>query len=175
LAGGDFPCKIKYPSEIERITREMSIRGKYLEEYQVGETFQTPGRTITEADVGLFAGLTGDYNELHTNAAFMKESQFGERLVHGLLGLSVSVGLFFRLGFLEGTVIAFLGIEDWQFKAPIFFGDTLNTQLTVTDVKPSTSKPDRGVLRMELALVNQDGVTTQSGKMAFLIKARHNL
>ena len=151
----------------------ITITGKYLDEYNVGETFQTPGRTITEADVGLFAGLTGDYNELHTNAAFMEESQFGKRIVHGLLGLSVSVGLFFRLGFMEGTVIAFLGIEEWQFKAPIFFGDTLYTQLTVMEVKPSKSKPDRGVLRMELALTNQDGHTTQSGKMAFMIKRKH--
>lgn len=71
------------------------MRGKFLDDYTPGEIIETPGKTVTEADVYMFAGLTGDYNELHTNREAMKESQFGERLVHGLLGLSMGIGLFF--------------------------------------------------------------------------------
>ena len=84
--------------------------GKYFDEFVVGDEFVTPSRTITETDVVMFAAMSGDYNELHTSEEYMKKSQFGKRLVHGLLGLSVSHGLMFRLGLVEGTAIAFIGI-----------------------------------------------------------------
>jgi acyl dehydratase len=79
---------------------------KYLDDWKLQEEFTTPGRTITETDVVMFAGLTGDYNELHTNEQFMQGSQFGRRIAHGLLGLSISHGLLFRTGCLEGTAIS---------------------------------------------------------------------
>ena len=91
---------------------------KYFDDWSVGEKFTTAGRTITETDVVMFAGMTGDYNELHTNRDFMeKDKQFGQRIAHGLLGLAVSHGLLSRMGFLEKTPIAFR-IESWQFKDP---------------------------------------------------------
>ena len=150
----------------------MDSIGKFLDEYEVGETFRTPGRTVTEADVMQFAGLTGDYNELHTNAEFMAKSYFGKRIVHGLLGLSVSAGLFSRIGIFEGTVIAFLGIEAWKFEGPIFFNDTLYAKLSVIEVKPSRKKLDRGVLCTKVTIWNQDGEITQSGRMAFMVKRK---
>ena len=121
--------------------------GKFFDEFVIGEEFITPSRTMTETDVVMFAAMSGDYNELHTSKEFTQGNQFGERIVHGLLGLAVSHGLLFRLGLLDGTAIAFLGIESWQFKAPIFFGDTIRVKVTVADKKESQSKTDRGVVK----------------------------
>ena len=130
---------IKNPSIIEK--SEDAMQGKYLDEWSVGDKYVTPSRTLTETDVVMFAAMSGDYNELHTSETFMKGSQFGKRLVHGLLGLSISHGLIFRLGILEGTAIALLGVDSWQFKGPLFFGDTIRAKVTVAEVRPSRSKP----------------------------------
>ena len=99
------------------------MSGKLFDEWSVGEEFVTPGRTMTETDVVMFAAMSGDYNELHTSEAFMRNSQFGRRIVHGLLGLAVSHGLLFRTGYLEGTAIAFLGIDAWKFSPFVFRGN----------------------------------------------------
>jgi acyl dehydratase len=148
------------------------MSGKYFDEFKVGDGFVTPTRTITETDVVMFAAMTGDYNELHTSAAYMKDTQFEQRLVHGLLGLSVSHGLLFRLGFMEGTAIAFLGIESWQFQAPLFFGDTIHVRVKVADARASKSKPDRGIVKLYLEIVKQDGTVAQSGYKSIMIKRR---
>ena len=86
---------------------------KYLDDWRVGEVFLTPGRTIGEYEVSAFAGLTGDYHQNHTDAVYMKDSIFGERIAHGLLGLSIAHGLMMRLGLITDNSIALLGIEDW--------------------------------------------------------------
>jgi acyl dehydratase len=137
--------------------------GKYLDDWAVGAEYVTPGRTLTETDVVMFAAMSGDYNELHTNKEFMKESDFGGRIVHGLLALAVSHGLLFRTGFLEGTAIAFLGMESWKFEAPLFFGDTIHVKLKVAEVRASKSKPDRGIVKFFLQVIKQDGTVVQSG------------
>jgi acyl dehydratase len=144
--------------------------GKYFDEFVVGEEFITPGRTMTETDVVMFAGMSGDYNELHTNKEVMKDGQFGERIVHGLLGLAVSHGLLFRLGLLDGTAIAFLGIDQWQFKAPIFFGDTIRVKVAVAEKKESKSKPDRGIVKFFLQIIQQDDVVSQEGYKSIMIR-----
>lgn len=144
--------------------------GKFFDDWVVGEEYVTPSRTMTETDVVMFAGMSGDYNELHTSEEFMKDSQFGRRIVHGLLGLAVSHGLLFRTGFLEGTAIAFLGIESWNFQAPIFFGDTIRIKIKVAEKTPSRSKPDRGVVKLFLEVIKQDETVVQSGLKILMIK-----
>ena len=148
------------------------MAGKYFDEYEVGEEHITPSRTLTETDVVMFAAMTGDYNELHTSAEFMKNSQFGRRLVHGLLGLADSHGLLFRLGLFEGTAIAFLGIESWTFEAPLFFGDTIRVRLQVNETRASRSKPDRGVVKFALQILNQDEVVVQSGYKTIMFRRK---
>ena len=148
------------------------MSGKYFDEFKVGDEFITPTRTITETDVVMFAAMTGDYNELHTSAGYMQDTQFKQRLVHGLLGLSVSHGLLFRLGFLEGTAIAFLGIESWQFQAPLLFGETIHVRVKVADARASKSKLDRGIVKLYLEIVKQDGTVSQSGYKSIMIKRR---
>ena len=148
------------------------MQGKYLDELKVGEEYITPSRTLTETDVVMFAAMSGDYNELHTSEEFMKGSQFGKRLVHGLLGLSVSHGLLFRLGILDGTAIALLGVDAWQFKGPLFFGDTIRVKVKIAEVRPSKSKPGRGILKLYMEIIKQDETVVQSGYKTLMMKRR---
>lgn len=143
---------------------------RFFEEWVEGAEFDTPTRTITETDIVMFAATTGDYNELHTSEQVMKESQFGRRIGHGLLGLALSHGLLFRTGFLEGTVIAFLEMDSWKFEAPFFIGDTVHVKFKVVEARPSRSKPDRGVVKLYLELMNQDGRVLQSGYKTLMVK-----
>lgn len=146
--------------------------GKYFDEFKVGDELVTPTRTITETDVVMFAAMTGDYNELHTSSEYMQDTQFEQRLVHGLLGLSISHGLLFCLGFLEGTAIAFLGIESWQFQGPLFFGDTIHVKVRIAETRASKSKSDRGIVKLYLEIVKQDGTIVQSGYKLIMMQRR---
>ncbi|HSR10268.1 MAG TPA: MaoC/PaaZ C-terminal domain-containing protein [Thermodesulfobacteriota bacterium] len=148
------------------------MAGKFFDEFAVGEEYVTPSRTMTETDVVMFAAMSGDYNELHTSESFMKSSQFGKRIGHGLLGLAVSHGLFFRLGLVEGTAIAFLGIESWKFEAPFFLGDTLRVKIKIADKKASQSKPDRGVVKFFFQVVKDDGTVVQSGYKTIMVRRK---
>ena len=86
-----------------------------------------------------FSGLSGDYNPIHTDAEFAGKSHFKQRIAHGMLGLSILTGLGSRSGILDGSAIAFLGIEEWKFAGPILFGDTVHVRMTVIDVRPSST------------------------------------
>ncbi len=145
---------------------------KYLDEYQVGEKYVTSARTVTEADVVNFACTTGDMHPNHTDAARMAKSQFGKRIAHGLLGIAWAHGLLYRLDLITDSAIAFLEIEDWKFKAPIFFGDTLHAEITVQEIIFSKSKQDRGILKLHFDLKNQDGVVCQSGVKSIMMKRK---
>lgn len=147
--------------------------GLYLEDFVPGRRFVSPTRTVAEADVMLFAGLTGDHSELHTSEVWARESgPFGRRVAHGLLCLGIGHALMIRLGILEGTAVALLGLEDWRFTAPVFFGDTLHAEFEVCERRPSTSRPDRGIVTFGCAYINQDGVVVQSGRQVSLVLRR---
>jgi acyl dehydratase len=146
--------------------------GKYFEDWVVGEEYFTPSRTITETDIVMFAALSGDYNELHTSEAFGKNTQFGRRIGHGLLGLAISHGLLFRLGFLEGMAIAFLGVENWKFEAPFFIGDTIRVKVKLAEKKESKSKADRGVIKLFLQVIKEDGTVIQSGTKSIMLRRK---
>ena len=148
--------------------------GRFFDEFTVGEEFVTPGRTMTETDVVMFAAMSGDYNELHTSEAFGKTTQFGRRIGHGLLGLAVSHGLFFRLGLVEGTAIAFLGIDSWKFEAPFFLGDTIRVKVRVAEKTPSRSKPDRGVIKFFFQVVKEEETVIQSGYKSIMIRRKQS-
>ncbi len=145
---------------------------RYFDELIVGEEFITPGRTITETDIVMFAATTGDFNPVHTNAEYMKESQYGQRIAHGLLGLSISQGLMFRTGILDGSAIAFLGIDNLKFLAPIFIGDTIYGKFSIIKLVPSRSKTDRGVVYFNYDLLNQKCETVQSSIQIIMFKKK---
>jgi acyl dehydratase len=143
----------------------------YLEDFKAGQVMESPARTITESDVMAFAGLSGDYNPIHTDAEFAAGTPFGQRIAHGLLGLAILSGLGSRGGTLDGTALAFLGIEEWKFSRPILFGDTVRVRATVLESRKA-SKPGTGVLKRRMELLNQRGEVAQSGVFVTLVRAR---
>ncbi|WP_259376110.1 MULTISPECIES: MaoC/PaaZ C-terminal domain-containing protein [Rhodococcus] len=132
-------------------------------------TFETPRRTVTEADVVNFAGVSGDFHTLHTDAQTMRESQFGERIAHGALVLSIVTGLRGRLGIFDDTLVAFAEIRRWRFVRPVLIGDTIRAANEVVELTP-TSKPDRGVMVQHVQVLNQHDVVVQEGEMVALVK-----
>jgi acyl dehydratase len=142
---------------------------RYFEEIQVGEEYVSPGRTITEADIVIFAGLSGDYNVLHTDAEFMKSSIYGERIAPGLLGLAIQSGLLTR-GMRPYATLAFLGLR-WKFKGPIKIGDTITVRGKVLS-KRETSQKDRGIITLQRQVVNQNGDLVQDGETDVMVERR---
>jgi acyl dehydratase len=137
---------------------------------RVGMEFRSPGRTITDADLVGFAGLTGDYSELHTSDVYAKNSQFGRRVAHGLLGLAYAHGLMWpRTGELRETAIAFLGINDWKFVGPIFVGDTIFVNYKLAELRDSKSRPTQAIAIFDVSVVNQDEKVVQQGRKALLV------
>jgi len=147
-----------------------STQGLYYEDYEIGIAMQTRGRTITESDIVSFAGLTGDYNPMHTDAEYMKESMFGQRVAHGLLTLSYAVGQAYQLGFMERTVLAFRGLE-MKFSLPVFIGDTVHAELVVRE-KKDAARLGGGMVTIDIKVVNQNGKTVQSGELLVLVASR---
>lgn len=145
-------------------------KGLYFEEMEIGLEMVSPGRTVTETDVVLFAGLSGDYNQLHTDAEYARDTHFGQRIAHGLLGLAIASGLASRLGLFEGTAIAFMGLE-WKFKAPVLIGDTIALTARVLR-KREMRRLGGGVVVVGLTLENQRGETVQEGEWTALIRSR---
>jgi acyl dehydratase len=142
----------------------------YFEEFEVGIEVVSPGRTITEADVVAFAGVSGDYNQLHTDEEFAKGLMFGQRIAHGMLVLSVATGLAARLGFIEGTALAFRELT-WKFSQPVFFGDTIYMKATCKETKPMP-RLGGGVVKFDVRVANQDGKTVQRGEWQLLMASR---
>ena len=148
----------------------LSRTGYRYEDLYVGLAFRSPGRTITEADLMAFAGLTGDFSELHTSDVYAKNSQFGRKVAHGLLGLSYAHGLMWpRTGELRETAIAFLGIQDWKFVGPIFVGDTIFVHYVLAELRDSKSRPTQAVASFAVELLNQDGMVLQKGTKILLV------
>ena len=126
---------------------------KFFDDHQLDETMTTRGRTITEADVVAFAGLSGDFVELHTNEEYSKRGPFGRRIAHGALIFSVSTGLVTQMGEHGDTVIAFYGIDKLRFTKPVFIGDTVRVRKRVVELTPKDE--ERGVVAFETTVVNQ--------------------
>lgn len=144
--------------------------GLYYEDYALGTKLTTRGRTITEADIVNFAGLTGDYNPMHTDAEYMKTHLMGQRIAHGMLSLSYAVGQAYQLGFMEGTILAFRGLE-MKFSLPVYIGDTLHVELTVSE-KKDAPRLGGGMVTLEVKIVNQQGKSVQSGTWTVLVMAQ---
>jgi acyl dehydratase len=147
--------------------------GLYWDQWDVGSSFVSAGRTVTETDIVMFAGISGDYNPLHTNEEYCKNTLFGTRVAHGPLVYAIAAGLLFQLHLYDDTLIAFLGFESLKFTKPVRAGDTIFAKVTVLE-KSETSKLDRGVMKRELQVINQKGEIVQEGVQAFLLRRRPN-
>ena len=144
---------------------------KYWHDFEVGEVIETAPRTIESGDVGLFAGLSGDFNPVHVNAVAAEKGIFGERIAHGLLTLAVTSGQINQTALFVGTTIGFLGLDKVRFSNPVRFGDTIFTSVKVTEARAS-SKGDRGVVAMEVNVVNQRDEVVLTYDQALLMAGR---
>ncbi len=148
-----------------------NVDGIYYEDLKVDESATTPGRTITETDIVNFAGVSGDFNRIHTDEEYAASMHFGQRIAHGMLGLSVSSGLVTRNpGAQQHMLIAWLGIT-WEFKRPILIGDTIKVTQTVKEKRP-TRKPDSGLIIFDIKVTNQRGKVCQAGEWKVMYMRR---
>jgi acyl dehydratase len=145
-------------------------KGLYFEDYNIGDSATSQGRTITETDIVNFAALSGDWNPIHVDAEYAKGGMFGERIAHGMLCLSIATGLAIQLGFMQETVIAFMGL-DWKFRGAIKIGDTIRMKAEVAEKKPMP-RLGGGLVTFNVEVVNQRDETCQKGTWTVLAKVR---
>lgn len=148
-----------------------SQRGMYFEEFEVGQKILTAGRTVTEADIVAFAGLSGDFNQMHTDAVYSAQTPFGQRVAHGLLVTSIVSGLAVQTGVMEGTVMAFREINSWKFIKPVFIGDTVHAILNVIETK-ELRRIGGGSVTIDIDVKNQHDDTVMRGVWIVLISAK---
>jgi 3-hydroxybutyryl-CoA dehydratase len=146
-------------------------RGKYFDEFETGMRITSPGRTITETDVVNFAGVSGDFNQIHTDLEYSRSTPFGQRVAHGLLGLSIASGLAVRTGVLEGTILAFREIDQWKFIKPVFLGDTVWVEMTITETK-ALRRLGGGAVTIEMDVKNQKDETVMKGLWKVLVASK---
>jgi acyl dehydratase len=146
--------------------------GPWFDDVVVGASHVSAGRTVTEADVVGFAGLSGDFCELHTNAEYAAASPFGGRIAHGMLSLVLAHGLMVRAGWLVDSGIALLGWDRLRFVAPVRIGDTIRIHWRTLEARPSHSRPDAGVVRDVVELRNQRGDVVMTAELATLVRRK---
>jgi acyl dehydratase len=153
------------------MTTQAKPRGRYFEDFEVGQEIVSPARTITSTDIVNFACLSGDFNEVHTNFEYCKTTPFGEPIAHGPLVYGIMGGLQYASGINDGTLLGLLGIDQWRMLAPVKHGDTIRVVQKVVE-KKETSKPDRGVITFLRQCVKQDGSVVQEMKATLMYKRR---
>jgi acyl dehydratase len=153
----------------KRVVTQKHLPVLGFEDLAVGDEWESPRRTITEAEVVLFAGLTGDFNPLHMDHEAARQGPFGRPVAHGLLGMAIATGLFTQS--LRVDTLAFLGILEWNFVRPIHFGDTIHTISGVLALEPR-SRGRRGVVTWSRRVFNQAGEIVQDGRTQTLVRGR---
>jgi 3-hydroxybutyryl-CoA dehydratase len=143
----------------------------YFDDVEIGEAWDSPARTVTETDIVNFAGITGDYNPLHVDHEFAKNTLFGKPIAHGLLGLSLVAGLGSFSPWMKTA--AFVRIVDWKFLKPIFIGDTVHVRTEIV-AKEVRGRGRRGLITWKRQLVTQQGVVVQEGTTETLVEIRQD-
>lgn len=145
-------------------------RGMHFEEFEPGLEIYTAARTITETDIVTFAGLSGDFNFIHTDAENSKATPFGQRVAHGMLVASIASGLAVQQGFIDGTTLAFRELT-WKFTKPVLIGDTIQVQIKVLETKLMRALGG-GLVTFEARVLNQRDELVHKGEWRMLIKGR---
>ncbi len=145
--------------------------GMYFEEFKVGEKIVTETRRVSDGDIMTFADLTGDTNRIHTDEAFSQAGPFGRRVAHGLLGLGIAMGLAWKTGILDGTVIAFREINEWKFIRPVFIDDMVHAELNITETK-ALPRIGGGSVVILAELKNPQGEVYMKGSLNILVMSR---
>jgi acyl dehydratase len=139
-----------------------------FDDLEVGQAWTSGARTITEADVVAFAGVSGDFNPIHTDTEHAQRGTFGERVAHGALVLAVATGLRQQQGIFRGSLKAWLGMRDWRFKAPVRFGDTLHVRTEIITMR-ETKDPSAGLVEQAVSVCNQRGEEVAGGVFVTLM------
>lgn len=143
------------------------IQGLYFDDFPLDEEYTSPGRTVTETDVVMFSALSGDWTQIHSNVESAKSSYFGQRIAHGALVFSIATGLVARLGVIEGTAIAFLGMT-WKFAKPVFIGDTICVKLKA--IKKRAVGAEAGMVIAAVSIVNQKDEVVENGEWTVMVR-----
>ncbi len=154
------------------MTQALAPRGRYFEDFSVGEVMRTGQRTITSTDIVNFACLSGDFNDVHTNHEYAKRTPFGEPIAHAPLVFAVAAGLNYASGINDGTLLGVLGIDKWRMKVPVKHGDTIHVASRVLAVRPSESRPDAGIVTFARQFVNQREEAVQEMEITILYRRR---
>lgn len=143
----------------------------WFDDLVAGTVWTSTGRTLTEADLVAFCGVSGDFHPLHVDAEYAARSRFGSRLVHGALVLSVATGQRGQLPFVGEALVAFVEIRSWAMRAPVRLGDTVRTRTTIADLR-ATSDGVRGVVVQLVEVLNQRDEVVHEGEMVNVVRAR---
>jgi acyl dehydratase len=146
-----------------------TVQQLYFDDLEVGQEWESLGRTVTEADIVNFAGLSGDFNPIHIDHHFAAATPFRRPIAHGLLVFSIASGL--GLHCPPMRTLAFLGIREWEFKEPVFIGDTVRGRAKVIQ-KEARGRGRRGVVTWQRQIVNQDNKLVQQGVIVTLVEGR---
>ncbi|MSQ95797.1 MAG: dehydratase [Gemmataceae bacterium] len=141
----------------------------YFDDVQVGQEWESLGRTVTETDIVNFAGISGDFNPIHMDHEFCKSTPFRKPIAHGLLILAISSGL--GLANPPMRTLAFVSIKDWRFLEPVYIGDTIRIRAKVLE-KEERSRGKRGVIIWGRQIVNQHGKSVAEGILVTLVEGR---
>ena len=152
-----------------------SYEPRYFEDLEIGETFESAGRTVTETDFVVHSMFTGDWTELHTNAEYSEDGPFGARIAQGPMTFILATGLFQRTGIVERTVVAFLGMNYMDIPNPVYIGDTISGVYECSAKRELNSRDDAGYVEIDTTMTNQDGKSVFEGDMKFLFKRRSAL
>ncbi len=153
------------------MTESYQPRGLYFEEFEIGQKVVTVSRTITETDIVNFAGISGDYNQIHTDVEYCKTTPIGQRIAHGLLILSIATGLIAQSGLLEGTILVFREIDNWKFVKPTFIGDTVHVVGEITNTK-ALRRLGGGTIDIEVSILNQNDEVVMKGVWKALMASK---
>jgi acyl dehydratase len=153
------------------MTTTPTPRGHFYDDFEIGQEFVSPARTVTQTDIVNFACLSGDFNEVHTNFEYCKTTQFGEPIAHGPLVYAIMGGLQYASGINDGTLLALLQIDSWKMLNAVVHGDTIRLHSKVLN-KKETSKADRGVVTFQRQCIKQDGTVAQEMTATLLYRRR---
>jgi len=146
-----------------------STSSLYFDDVEIGQEWESSGRTVTEADVVNFAGVSGDFNPIHMDHEFAKTTAFRRPIAHGLLVFAIGSGLGVTCPSMR--TVAFLQVREWNFKAPLFIGDTVKLKSRVVEKTPR-GRGRRGEIVWYRAVLNQEGKVVQEGILVTLVEAR---
>ncbi|WP_137288505.1 MaoC family dehydratase [Natronorubrum halophilum] len=148
-----------------------SYEPHYFEDFEAGQEFESVGRTVTESDFVMHSALSGDWTELHTNKEYAEDGPFDGRIAHGPMTFVQATGFVYRTGIVERTAYAFLGMNYMDLPNPVYIGDTLSLEITVSETK-DIDREDSAIVVLDTEMTNQDNTVVFQGDMKFLIKRR---